>query len=144
MKSLIFFILILFHVQLFAQTSSEAEVRKLLETHSSPESDAGLNLINNGQYEQANKYFSTEIKKDDGDRDAYFKRGVANWGLSDTLSACRDWSSVLALGDTQMFNLLESKCHSTMIIEEDSIPAKQYKKIFAVKDEKKNVTVAYK
>lgn len=122
---------------LFAQSLSEAEVQKLLETHTVPGADAGLNLIQSGQYDQANKFFSSEISKDESDREAYFKRGVANWALSDTLSACRDWSSVLALGDTEMFNLLESKCHSTMIIEDDKIPAKQYRQIFAVIDDPK-------
>ena len=55
--------------------------------------------------------------------------------MSDTLSACRDWSAVLALGDTAMFNLLESRCHSSMIIENDTIPAKKYKKMWGKANE---------
>jgi TonB family protein len=132
MKQFILIVFIFSGPVLFAQdTKKEAEVKELLEINSTSSSDAGLNLIQSGQYQQANQYFSTAITNDESNRSAYYKRGVANWALSDTVSACRDWSSVLALGDTEMFNLLESKCHSTMIIENDSIPAKQYKKIFA-------------
>ncbi|MBK7572758.1 MAG: hypothetical protein IPI10_14470 [Bacteroidetes bacterium] len=73
---------------------------------------------------------SKEINSNESNASAYFQRGVTNLGMGDTLNACRDWSSVLALGDTDMFNLLESKCHSSMIIEADTIPAKKYKKMW--------------
>ena len=138
MKKLFLYILIFSFQTLYAQdTKKEAEVKELMEINSTPTNDAGMNLIQSGQYQQANQYFSTAINNDESNRSAYYQRGVANWALSDTVSACRDWSAVLALGDTEMFNLLESKCHSTMIIEDDSIPAKQHKKIFAT-DPSKN------
>jgi hypothetical protein len=54
-----------------------------------------------------------------------------NWAKSDTLNACRDWSAVLALGDTEMFNFLDGQCHGSMIISNDTIPAKQYHKMWA-------------
>jgi TonB family protein len=129
-------ILLLFVYNVKAQ-NSDAEIKELLNANSASPRDSGTNLIINGQFQQAGQYYSTSINKDESDRQAYFRRGVANWGMSDTVSACRDWSSVLALGDTAMFLLLESKCHSTMIIEDDSIPAKQYKKTFAGGDNPK-------
>lgn len=93
--------------------------------------EAGVQLIQKGNYGEATKFFSAEIGKDESDRRAFFRRGVANFAMSDTLAACRDWSAVLALGDTAMFNLLDSKCHGAMIIEEDTIPSKQYRKMWA-------------
>jgi hypothetical protein len=129
-------ILLLFVYNLQAQ-NNDAEIKNLMNTYSAAPHDSGMSLISSGQYQQAGQYYSTSINKDESDRKAYFSRGVANWGMSDTVSACRDWSSVLALGDTAMFLLLESKCHSTMIIENDSIPAKQYKKTFAGGDDPK-------
>ena len=89
-----------------------------------------MTLINSGNFESANSFLSKEINSNESNASAYFQRGVTNWGMGDTLNACRDWSSVLALGDTDMFNLLESKCHSSMIIEDDTIPAKKYKKMW--------------
>jgi hypothetical protein len=130
------FILLLFNFSLFAQTEKEKEIQGILQSNPTSMNDTGMHLIQNGQYEQANNYFSSSINRDGSDRTAYFQRGVSNWALSDTLNACRDWSAVLALGDTEMYNLLESKCHSTMIIGNDSIPAKQYKKIFATDEGK--------
>jgi hypothetical protein len=119
---------------IFAQTKTDSVVQQLMEDHSTP-ADEGLKLISSGEYQQANQYFSSEINKDESDRTAYFNRGVANWALSDTLNACRDWSAVLALGDTAMFNLLESKCHGSMIIADDTIPRKQVRNLFANAEE---------
>jgi hypothetical protein len=79
-------------------------------------------------------FLTKEISANESNASAYFQRGVANFAMSDTLEACRDWSAVLALGDTAMFNLLESKCHSSMIIENDTIPAKKYKKMWGKAD----------
>src|SRR5262249_18383701 len=64
--------------------------------------------------------------------EAYFNRGVARFELNDRANACRDWSAVLALGDTATFKLLDSHCHGEMIIGDDTIHSKQYHKIFAV------------
>jgi hypothetical protein len=134
MKSLLI-LFVFFSSKLFAQS---ADVKELIDNHPATSSEPGLNLIESGQYDQANKFFSNQISKDESDRSAYFKRGVANWALSDTLNACRDWSAVLALGDTEMYNLLESKCHSSIFIESDKLPVNQYRKIFSVSDESKN------
>lgn len=108
-------------------------IQSLMKDHITPENE-GVSLINAGNFESANTLLSKEITSNGSNASAYFQRGVTNWGMGDTLNACRDWSSVLALGDTEMFNLLESKCHSAMIIEDDTIPAKKYKKMWG-KDE---------
>jgi hypothetical protein len=117
----------------FAQNNPKTDslLQTLLKDNVTPTGDEGLSLIKSGNYEGANTYLSNEISKDESDRASYFKRGVANWALSDTLNACRDWSAVLALGDTEMFNLLDSKCHGSMIIADDTIPSKQYRKMWA-------------
>ncbi len=110
--------------------SQDPEVNKILEDQLF-QNDQGLQLIKSEKYEDANAYLNDVIKKDDLNKDAYFQRGVVNWELNDTMSACRDWSSVLALGDTATYLLLESKCHSSMVVEDEIIPAKEYKKLFA-------------
>jgi hypothetical protein len=104
-----------------------------LEQPSTTINDQGVILLKTGKFEDANQFLTNQISKDESDREAYFKRGIANWALSDTLSACRDWSAVLALGDTAMFNLLDSRCHSSMIISDDTIPAKLYRKMWSDK-----------
>lgn len=133
MKTFYISVLFILHITIsFAQNkSSDSLIRILIDEQTTPGGDQGLQLIQDGNFSGANQFFSNEISKDESDRKAYFKRGVANWALSDTLSACRDWSAVLALGDTEMFNLLDSKCHGSMIISEDTIPAKQYRKMWA-------------
>lgn len=93
--------------------------------------DQGMQLFQNNKLDDANAFFSGQIDKNNQDKEAYFKRGVVNWELKDTMSACRDWSSVLALGDTATYRLLESKCHSSLVIEDEVIPSKEYKKLFA-------------
>ncbi len=130
--SLLILFLIILNINAKAQDNkTDSLIKAMTNDETTPKNDPGVQLIQSGNYADANKFFSAEISKDESDRAAYFRRGVANWALSDTLSACRDWSAVLALGDTEMFNLLESKCHSTMIIDDDRIPAKQYKKLWA-------------
>ncbi|HNS12368.1 MAG TPA: energy transducer TonB [Bacteroidia bacterium] len=115
---------------------SDKEVRKILDEQLF-EPDEGMQLIQNEKFEDANVYLNDILAKDDLNKEAYFKRGVVNWELSDTVAACRDWSSVLALGDTATFMLLEAQCHSTMIIEDEIIPAKEYKKLFSAELSKK-------
>lgn len=137
MKSIFLIIHLLFSGLIYAQ-APDSSVNKLLEGHMIEQGDHGVELIQSGNFQGANVFLSSEINKDESNREAYFKRGVSNWALSDTLNACRDWSSVLALGDTQMFNLLESKCHGTMIIEDDTIPRKHVRRLFADADEEGN------
>ena len=112
------------------QVQKDSLLKEMMNTHSTPGEQTGVTLINAGNYQSANVFLSNEISGNESNAHAYFQRGVANWAMSDTLSACRDWSAVLALGDTEMFNILESRCHSSMIIENDTIPAKKYKKMF--------------
>lgn len=107
----------------------DPEVKKVLDEQLFSD-DQGMQLIQNKKYDEANTYLNDVLAKDDLNKEAYFKRGVVNWQLSDTVAACRDWSSVLALGDTATFMLLEAQCHGTMIIEDEKIPSKEYKKLF--------------
>lgn len=112
---------------------SDSLIQSLMKNHVTP-GDEGVKLINAGNFESASSFLTKEISANESNASAYFKRGVANFAMSDTLEACRDWSAVLALGDTAMFNLLESKCHSSMIIENDTIPSKKYKKMWGKED----------
>jgi hypothetical protein len=132
-KFLLAILIVFIPFVLLSQTkhNKDSLVKALLSDQTTPDADPGVQLIQSGNYSGANKFFSNEISKDESDRNAYFKRGVANWALSDTLSACRDWSAVLALGDTEMFMILDGHCNGAMIISEDTIPSKQYHKMFA-------------
>jgi len=91
----------------------------------------GVSLIKDEKYSEANSFLTNEINKNDLNRDAYFNRGVARWELNQPEEACRDWSAVLALGDTATFLLLDSKCGGSMILEKDTLSSKQYRKIFS-------------
>ena len=92
--------------------------------------DHGITLMKDEKYSEANLFYSEQIKKDEGNKEAYFNRGVANWAMNDASHACRDWSAVLALGDTATFKLLDKNCHGTMIIEDDTLPIKQYHRMW--------------
>ena len=118
-----------------AQNSAQHDslIQSLMKDHATPD-DKGVSLISSGNFQGASTFFSSQIAANESNTSAYFQRGVANWAMSDTLSACRDWSSVLALGDTEMFNLLESRCHGSMIIGNDTIPSKKYKKMWGKDD----------
>ena len=120
-------------ISIYAQQNpmNDSIINSIMQSQNVTGNEEGLQLIQSGDYNGANRFLSNAISQDESDRTAYFQRGVSNWALSDTLSACRDWSAVLAMGDTDMFNLLESKCHSSMIIEDDTIPSKQYRKMWA-------------
>lgn len=96
----------------------------------------GVSLIKEEKYEEANKFFSDEIKKNESNANAYFNRGTVLWHQNDETHACRDWSYLLALGDTAAFKLLDKNCHGTMVIEGDTIPSKVYHKMWA--NEKKD------
>ncbi|HNR20102.1 MAG TPA: energy transducer TonB [Bacteroidia bacterium] len=92
----------------------------------------GTELIKQNDFSGASLFFSNEIKKDDGNREAYFNRGIVNIVLADTMAACRDWSAVLALGDTATFKLLDSHCQGSMFIADDTLPKIVYRKMFAI------------
>lgn len=130
-----FFMLSFFSVlQLHAQssTASDSVVKAMLqESTLSGSGSSGTELLLDKKYEQANSFFTDEIEKDGGNKAAYFNRGVVNWATSKPENACRDWSSLLALGDTAAFKLLDKNCHGNMIIDEDTIPKKVYHKVFA-------------
>lgn len=128
-----FLSLLIFSTEIYAQNDvvKDTVVQNILNSDLASSGNQGVTLMKNGDYENANKFFTSEISNDQSNSAAYFHRGVANFAMSDTLNACRDWSAVLAMGDTAMFNLLESRCHGTMIISNDTIPAKQYRKMFA-------------
>ena len=134
MKNIVWcLIALLSNLNTYAQgnISRDSLLKTLMSDQTTPDADQGLQLVQKGNLNAAGQFFSSEISKDESDRKAYFRRGVVNFALSDTLSACRDWSAVLALGDTEMFNLLDSHCHGSMIISDDTIPSKQFHKMWA-------------
>ena len=93
--------------------------------------DHGTTLILNGNYSAASAFYNAELKKDEGNKAAFFNRGLVHWITADTVNACRDWSALLALGDTAAFKLLDGKCHGAMSVDEDVIPKAKYHKMFA-------------
>jgi hypothetical protein len=133
MRKLLTLLFILLPGLLTAQDNSRRDsiIESLLKDQVTPAGDKGISLIKSGDFNAANTFLTNEISKDESNRAAYFKRGVMNWAKSDTLNACRDWSAVLALGDTEMFNFLDGQCHGSMIISNDTIPSKQYHKMWA-------------
>jgi TonB family protein len=100
----------------------------------------GIELVKENKWEQAGLFFSNQIAADASDKEAYFNRGVVNIALSNPENACRDWSSLLALGDTAAFNLLDKSCHGNMIIEDDTIPKKIYRQLFAQSKDAKTLS----
>jgi len=122
-------ILLLLRLSSFAQDNGNAD--PFMDSN-----NKGVNLIKEEKYEEANKFFSEEIKKNESDANAYFNRGTVLWHLNDETHACRDWSSLLALGDTAAFKLLDKNCHGAMVIEDDTIHSVQYHKMWA--NEKKD------
>ena len=132
-----FFLACIFIAQAQNNPKSDSLIQSLMKNHTTTE-DQGIKLINSGNFESANSFLTKEISSNESNASAYFQRGVAKFAMSDTLEACRDWSAVLALGDTAMFNLLESKCHGSMIIEDDTIPAKKYKKMWGKEGAEEN------
>lgn len=93
--------------------------------------DHGTALILNGNFSAASAFYNAELKKDEGNKTAFFNRGLVHWITADTVNACRDWSALLALGDTAAFKLLDGKCHGAMTVDEDIIPKEKYHKMFA-------------
>lgn len=138
-KSYLSILLLLFFLsslEVLAQNTPETDslIKQLLEQNSvTGNMNQGKELILENKMEQANIFFTKEIANDAGSREAYFNRGVVNWAMSNPENACRDWSSLLALGDTAAFKLLDKNCHGNMIIEDDTIPKKIYRQLFAQK-----------
>jgi TonB family protein len=122
-----------------AQTNSKTDsvIRSILGAENVTRlTGEGTELIKQNDFSGASLFFSNEIKKDDGNREAYFNRGLVNIVLADTMAACRDWSAVLALGDTATFKLLDSHCQGSMFIEDDTLPKTVYRKMFAIEKNK--------
>ena len=136
---LTFIFLYIFSVSNAQHSASDSLVKAMMENESLTKNDKGAELILNGNLSAAGQYYSSEIKKDEGNVEAYFGRGIVHLAKSDTMSACRDWSAVLALGDTATYNLLEAHCHGTMTIENDIIPRKEYKQMFTMERNKGKV-----
>ena len=113
-------------------TSSDSLVNAILGGEKLTDINRGTELILKGNLSAAGTYFNAEIKKDEGNIDAYFGRGVVHLAMNDTMSACRDWSAVLALGDTATYKLLQAHCHGNMTIEDDVIPQSKYKQMFSM------------
>lgn len=90
----------------------------------------GVTLIKQEKYEEANQLLTNEIVKNESNSLAYFNRGVVRWNMGDASNACRDWSAVLALGDTATFKLLDKNCHGSMVIDEDTIASSQYHRMW--------------
>lgn len=127
-KALLFFFILFCKI---ASAENDSLLQALINKRAAESPDQGISLIKKGDYKSANAFYSGSINEDQSNSKAYFNRAVTSWAMSDTLSACRDWSAVLAMGDTEMFNLLDSKCHGTMIISNDTIPAKKYHAMFS-------------
>ncbi len=112
--------------------ATDSVIRIILdEEHLTDMNDHGTELILNGNYSAASAFYTNEIKKDEGNKAAFFNRGIALWVTSDTANACRDWSALLALGDTAAFKLLDGRCHGAMTIDDDVIPKAKYHVMFA-------------
>ncbi len=127
------FISVFFTLTAEAQESGhDSIVKQMMEQQSVTGSlKQGTELILEKKFEQAGSFFTREIEKNEGNKEAYFNRGVVNWEMNNPEHACRDWSSLLALGDTAAFKLLDNNCHGNMIIEEDTVPETMYRKMFA-------------
>ena len=122
----------------FSQNAAvtDSVIRAVLENESlTGDKQKGVNLIKQDKLTEANQYFNEEIKKNENDRQAFFGRGVVNWAQNEHADACRDWSAVVALGDTATLQLLDKNCHGKMVIEDDTIPAKRYHQMFGNKKE---------
>ena len=99
-------IFFLFSSKLFSQNAAQTDslIHELMnENHLTDNKDAGVILIKDKKFEEATSLFTSEINKDAGNKEAYFNRGVVNWATSNPANACRDWSSLLALGDTSFW-----------------------------------------
>ncbi len=130
----VFLLSFLFGYKIFAQTDSESDsIIKVILSENTLTGDInkGAELMLGNNLEKAGSIYTDELSKDAGNKAAYFNRGVVNWATSKPENACRDWSSLLALGDTAAFKLLDKNCHGNMIIDDDTIPKKVYRKLFA-------------
>ena len=117
----------------FSQNAAvtDSVIRAVMESQSlTGDKQQGVNLIKQDKLTEANQYFNEEIKKNENDRQAFFGRGVVHWAQNEQADACRDWSAVVALGDTATLKLLDKNCHGKMVIEDDTISSKRYHQMF--------------
>jgi hypothetical protein len=122
----------------FGQKNTDSLINTLISTsYATNPNDKGINLIQSSDFSAASQFYSSEINKNVSNSAAYLNRGISNWAIKDESSACRDWSAVLALGDTAAFKLLDSHCHGKMVVDADTIPKKVYRKMFAVPKDSK-------
>jgi len=114
---------------------TDSVIKAVLESQSLiGEKDKGVTLIKQDKLDEAGQYFNEELKKNEANRQAFFGRGVVHWAQNEQADACRDWSAVVALGDTSTLKLLDKNCHGKMVIEDDTIPARRYHQMFGKKD----------
>ena len=109
---LLLYVQVFFGNNCFAQHSSKTDsLIKIIMTddHVTDLDDKGITLLSSGNLSAAGAYFEEAIKKEDAkSTQAYFGMGVVHWATNDTKNACKDWSALLALGDTAAFKLLDS------------------------------------
>jgi len=118
---------------IFSQNAAATDsvIRSVLESQTlTGEKDKGVSLIKQDKLNEAGQFYNEEIKKNEADMKAFFGRGVVHWAQNDQASACRDWSAVVALGDTATLKLLDKNCHGNMVVEDDTIPSKKYHQMF--------------
>ena len=138
-------ILLSMHQNSFAQISAATDsvIRSIMGEGSVPElNDKGTEMMLSGNVSGAGSFYNEAIKKDEGNKEAYYNRGIVHWVMNDTNAACRDWSAVLALGDTATFKLLDSKCHGAMMIDNDVLPKAKYHELFSNKSKEAKSNVA--
>jgi hypothetical protein len=115
---------------------ADTTVREAVEQALSRDpADPGLQLIQSQQFQKAENFLNNSLKENDLNPNAYFQRGVVNWQQSDTLAACRDWSSVLALGDTATYLLLTKNCGGNVHIGDEVMPVKTFRQALVTRPE---------
>lgn len=145
LKVFMVLIFLLFFLQSQSQHNAQTDslVKEIVnQSNLTGTTNQGIELVKENKWDQAASFFSNQIATDDGDKKAYFNRGVVNIALSNPENACRDWSSLLALGDTAAFKLLDKNCHGNMVIEDDTIPKKVYRKLFAQSRDAKTLSAS--
>ena len=94
---------------------------KIQETKKAEDNYAlGLKAAQDGNFEEAIKYFSLDIDKNPDHLNAIYNRGASYFRISQTEKACADWIRVMELGDTSVASMIEKYCN----IKRDSIPVK--------------------
>ncbi|HAP00656.1 MAG TPA: hypothetical protein DCQ93_01915 [Bacteroidetes bacterium] len=129
-------------LQSFSQTKSKSDslINAIMHDQdaTAPQNE-GISLIKSNNFSGANTFFSNQIANDPTNTNAYLNRGVTQWQMNEPANACKDWSALLALGDTAAFKLLDGKCHGQMIVEKDTLPKSVYHKLFSEKKDSKSM-----